>query len=164
MLIDQKIGIVLLFWIAVISVVSSTSIVHNIYAVESISVILSGGAYDTSTEGEMTYDDITDISTSASTLKELEIGSGYKSTYAHDGAFGVIFPVKIPDPDNPNIALVKDANIHLEVYSIETKPDGLQVYYGKPGMFSHEIADREVSEGILNKTSFSEAQLTLYLK
>ena len=57
-----------------------------------------------------------------------------------------------------------DVNIRLGVNSIETKPDGLKIYYGDSGFTSNEIGDLKVTEGALEQISNEEANFTLQLE
>ncbi len=71
--------------------------------------------------------------------------------------------VKIPDSSNPNRVQIKDASIHFNVNSIETKPDGLKIYYGREEFSGSTIGDIEFSDGTLIQNSNSKAQLILYI-
>lgn len=138
----------------------------KIYAqsIDSVTINLANARENMFSKGTTMYDEITSIETNSSELQGITVGSGYSSASVADDSISVSFPVKIPFSDNPNRVSVKDAKIDLDVDSIETKPDGLKTFYGKPGFLESKIGDIAISEGKLEQISNKDAKLTLMLK
>ena len=106
---------------------------------------------------------VNSIQTNVSSLQGMEAGSGFTYGSAADDTISISFPNQ-PDSQNPNKVNVLDVNIRLDVNSIETKPDGLKIYYGDSGFSSNTIGDFHVTEGELEQTSNQEAVFTLKLE
>jgi hypothetical protein len=130
----------------------------------TVAINLMDGSENPYQEGATTYMKVKDIQTNVSSLKGIEAGSGYTYGSAADDTISISFPAKVPDPQNPNRVNVLDVNIRLGVNSIETKPDGLKIYYGDSGFTSNEIGDLKVTEGALEQISNEEANFTLQLE
>jgi len=129
----------------------------------TIAINLTDGSDNQYQEGATSYMKVKSIQTNVSSLQGMEPGSGYTYGSAADDTISISFPAKVPDPQNPNKVNVLDANIRLDVNSIETKPDGLKIYYGDSDFFPNTIGDFHITEGTLEQTSNQEAVFTLKL-
>lgn len=129
----------------------------------TVTINLIEGSPNQYDEGSIFYGKVGNIETNITELKGIEAGSGYTYGSAADDTLVVTFPAKVPDQQNPNRMNVSDANIRLDVNSIETKPDGLKIYYAESGFGSNTLGGFEVVEGTLEQTSNEEAIFTLIL-
>jgi hypothetical protein len=120
---------------------------------------------NTISKGMIDYD-ITNISSNDTRLQGATLAEGGFPFVSISGSdLNIHFTVHIPDTTNPNITAVKNALLFFNVDSIETKPDGNKIYYGKSGFLSNKIGDNlEFSEGILIENGPSQAQLLMYTK
>lgn len=129
----------------------------------TVIINLMDGSPNQYQEGSTYYGKIKSVQTNMSELKGIEAGSGYTYASAADDTISVHFPAKLPDPQNPNKVNIMNVNIRLDVTSVETKPDGLKVYYAKSGFLSNSLGDLPIVEGMLEQTSDSEAVFIVYL-
>jgi hypothetical protein len=133
-------------------------------ATMTLSLNLTDGSPNQYQEGSTSYMSIGSMVTNVAELNGIKAGSGYTYSSAADDTISTSFPAKVPDPQKPNRETVLYVNIRLNVNSNETKPDGLKLYCGETGFFSNEIGNYQVTEGILEQTTNSEATLSLNLE
>jgi len=117
------------------------------------------------TENPVSYN-IKDLSTNVTNLQGATLADKDYSVVVLSGSnITPMFTLHIPDPTNPNITGVKSVFLNFPIDSIETKPDGNKIYYGKSGLSSNKIGDDvEFSEGILIENGPSQAQLLMYAR
>lgn len=130
---------------------------------DAVIINLNEGRENTFDKGTQVYDSVSSIETNSSGLQGIEAGSGYTYNSVSDDTIRISFPAKIPDPVNPNKVNVNDVSVWLDVNSIETKPDGLKIYFGEPGFMTNSVGDFEVVSGTLEQISTDEAVVTLVL-
>jgi len=109
---------------------------------------------------------ITNISSNDTRLQSATLSEeGFPFVSISGSNLNIHFTLHIPNATNPNITTVKDVFMSFNVDSIETKPDGNKIYYGKSGFLSNKIGDNvDLSEGILIGNGPSQAQLLMYIK
>lgn len=129
---------------------------------KTVAINLSKGLYD---GGSTLYREIGSIDTNVPELQGIEVRSGaFSDASVSDDILSISFPAKIPNPQDPNREDILDVDISLFVNSVETKPDGMKIYYAGPGPIPSYISEFEVVEGLLEQTSKEEAVLKLLLE
>lgn len=115
-------------------------------------------------EGQTFYRQIGNIETTVSELQGIDSASGgFSHASVDDSTISVTFPARVSDNQRSDEGIL-DIDINLDVNFVETKPDGLNIYYADSGFVPNDIGEFEVVEGVLEETSKEEAVLTLLLE
>ncbi len=129
----------------------------------TVTVYLTEDESSSSEPGSYDYD-ITGIESNHPLFKGIEVGSGSSYVSVDDATIGAQFPIKVPDPSNPNRVSVSEAWIFLDVHAIETIPEnGLKNYYAQQGNMRNQVDELPVMEGSIQQTNDTNAVLTLVL-
>ncbi|MDN5868301.1 MAG: hypothetical protein L0H55_13015 [Candidatus Nitrosocosmicus sp.] len=130
--------------------------------VNTVTINLQNGL---SGDGSILYREIGSIESNVQELQGIEVRNGtFSDASVSDDILSISFPANVPNPQDPNRENILDGDISLFVNSVETKPDGLKIYYAGPGPVPSYISEFEVAEGILEQTSKEGAVLKLLVE